>query len=197
MRSERILSQSGGGTQSGGATDPPKETWYKENLKGTPLQVWEDQPIYSPSVEAVSTTDRIVFIAVTYAFRGISLYLIEWSLHNRMITSFDRAFWYYFFLYVSLFVLLAMAVNVETTSPTLRMLFYYINTDIAGGYVRIYVHLFAQLLLVLIPFILRENSGDTGATAFLSFQERQTIMSVLSRFTLLMWILTSAIALRI
>jgi hypothetical protein len=168
---------------------PDKDVIYRE---------WKSHPIYSPEVEAVSMTDRIVFIAVTYAFRAITLYLIEWSLHNRMITSFEKAFWYYFFIYVSLFVLLVMLVNIETTSPTLRMMFYYLNTDIRGGWMRIYVHCIAQLLLIIIPFILRETSSATGqAATFLSFEERQNVLSTLSRFTLFMWILTSAIALRI
>lgn len=202
----------GGGGQRGGAVDGEGEkTWYQqklEELKGANGATkrdraevygeWQNHPIYSPDVEAVSTTDRIVFIAVTYAFRAITLYLIEWSLHNRMITSFEKAFWYYFFIYVSLFILLVMLVNVNTTSPALRMMFYYLNTDIKGGTLRIYVHCLAQLLLIIIPFILRETSSTSSQTAtFLSFEERQNILSVLSRFTLFMWILTSAIALRI
>jgi hypothetical protein len=201
----RFLKQGGGGASS----------WFKDQLNkfrtqtnGVPkddsatvkevYQEWKNHPIYSPEVEAVSMTDRIVFIAVTYAFRAITLYLIEWSLHNRMITSFEKAFWYYFFIYVSLFVLLVMLVNVQSTNPTLRMMFYYINTDIRGGSLRIYVHCLAQLLLIIIPFILRETSSATGqAAAFLSFEERRNVLSTLSQFTLFMWVLTSAIALRI
>jgi hypothetical protein len=159
---------------------------------------WKNHALFSPEVEAVSMTDRIVFIAITYVFRAIALYLIQWSLHNRMITSFERAFWYYFFIYLSLFILLVMAVNIDTMNPALRMIFYYVNTDISGGYVRIYVHCLAQLILILIPFILRESTSETSqAAAFLSFEERQTVLSTLSRFTLFMWILTSAIALRV
>lgn len=195
----RFLKQDGGGGE---------DSWFKAQLDKITgqdkdkakdvYQEWKNHPIYSPEVEAVSMTDRIVFIAVTYAFRAITLYLIEWSLHNRMITSFEKAFWYYFFIYVSLFVLLAMLVNVQSTNPTLRMMFYYINTDIRGGSLRIYVHCLAQLLLIIIPFILRETSSASGqAAAFLSFEERRNVLSTLSQFTLFMWVLTSAIALRI
>lgn len=208
VNAARFLKQDGGV----GDTEESK-SWFRTQLeklkpdaegKRTPgvvdnvYQEWKNHPIYSPEVEAVSMTDRIVFIAVTYAFRAITLYLIEWSLHNRMITSFEKAFWYYFFIYVSLFILLVMLVNIQTTNPTLRMMFYYLNTDIRGGSLRIYVHCIAQLLLIIIPFILRETSSATGqAAAFLSFEERQNVLSTLSRFTLFMWVLTSAIALRI
>jgi hypothetical protein len=180
---------------------PPVETWYSRKNKEDPKTVfeeWKEHPIYSPDVEAVSTTDRIVFIATTYVFRAITLYLIEWSLHNRMITSFERAFWYYFFIYISMFILLVMVVNIQSESPVLRMMFYYINTDVKGGTLRLYVHCLAQLVLIIIPFILRETSSSTSQTPmFLTFEDRQNIMKTLSQFTLFMWILTSAIALRI
>lgn len=201
---------------TGGAEDAKKAdtapSWYKRQLmrmgliqpnakEAEPSQVyeeWKDDPIYSPATEAVSTTDRIVFIAITYVFRAITLYLIEWSLHNRMITSFERAFWYYFFIYISMFILLVMVVNIPSESPALRMMFYYVNTDVSGGTLRIYVHCLAQLLLIIIPFILRESSTSTSqAPMFLTFEQRQNIMKTLSQFTLFMWILTSAIALRI
>lgn len=184
-----------------------EKTWYANKLekvgddpdmKRALLQEWKDDPIYSPAVEAVSTTDRIVFIAVTYAFRAITLYLIEWSLHNRMITSFERAFWYYFFIYISMFILLVMIVNIQTENPALRMMFYYVNTDIKGGTLRVYTHCLAQLLLIIIPFILRETSASTSQQPmYLTFKDRQNIINTLSQFTLFMWILTSAIALRI
>ena len=198
--------QQQGGAAAQAAVGDKGKTWYAkkmEALREPKTNIadvygeWKNHPIYSPDVEAVSTTDRIVFIAVTYAFRAITLYLIEWSLHNRMISSFEKAFWYYFFIYVSLFILLTMMVNIQTTSPALRMMFYYLNTDIPGGTLRIYVHLIAQLLLIIIPFILRETSSSGSQTAaFLTFDERQNILSTLSRFTLFMWVLTSAIALR-
>jgi hypothetical protein len=183
---------------------PPQQqsqsTWYsdKKNNPDYTIREWEDDPIHSPLVEAVSTTDRIVFIAITYIFRAITLYLIEWSLYNRMITSFERAFWYYFFIYTSMVILLVMVVNIPTENPTLRMMFYYVSLNIKGGALRVYIHVLVQFLLIIIPFILRETSGTTSqAATFLSFQERQNIISTLSRFTLFMWILTSAIALRI
>jgi hypothetical protein len=159
---------------------------------------WTRDPIYSPEAEAVATTDRVVFIAVTYAFRAITLYLIEWSIHNRMITSFETAFWYYFFIYMSFFILLVMLVNIKTESPLFRMMFYYVCTDVKGGTLRVFVHSVVQFLLIIIPFILRETSASSSQTAvFLSFEERQNILKTLSRFTLFTWILTSAVALRV
>lgn len=197
-------SKGGGGIQVEG-TSP--ETWYSKRLaealgnderKKELLEEWKDDPIYSPVVEAISTTDRIVFIAITYAFRAITLYLIEWSLHNRMITSFERAFWYYLFIYISMFILLVMVVNIQTENPALRMMFYYVNTGIKGGTLRVYIHCLAQLLLIIIPFILRETSSSTSqAPMYLTFKDRQNIITTLSQFTLFVWILTSAIALRI
>jgi hypothetical protein len=176
---------------------PTMSSQIEERQKDA-YEEWKRNPIYSPEAEAVTTTDRVVFIAITYAFRAITLYLIQWSIHNRMITSFEKAFWYYFLIYMSFFILLVMLVNIETKSPLFRMMFYYINMDIKGGNLRVLVHSLVQFLLIIIPFILRETSSSTSqAAVFLSFEERQNILKTLSRFTLFTWILTSAVALRV
>jgi hypothetical protein len=182
-------------------------TWYANKLKeyndarnrGSYEQQkkvydeWDNNPVYSSEIEKVSTTDRVVFIGMTFLFRVLTLYLVEWGVNNRMITSFEQSFWYYFIIYISFIILWSMLVNINKEEIVFHLLFYYINTNNSKGMVRIFVHCAIQLLLLPIPFILKEVS----APMYLNFEQRRNVINTLSNYTLFIWILTSAIALRV
>ena len=154
---------------------------------------WDNNPVYSSEIEKVSTTDRVVFIGMTFLFRVLTLYLVEWGINNRMITSFESSFWYYFIIYISFIILWSMLVNINKDEIVFHLLFYYINTNNSKGMVRIIVHCAIQLLLLPIPFILKEVSSPM----YLNFEQRRNVINTLSNYTLFIWILTSAIALRV
>jgi len=157
---------------------------------------WKSNPVFSSEVEKVSATDRVVFIAMTFILRTITLYLVEWGINNRMITSFEKAFTYYFLIYVSFIILWALLVNINKDDLMFRLIFYYINFNNSKGMTRVIVHCAIQLLLLPIPFILKESS-TSNASAFLSFEERRNVINTLSSFTMFVWILTSTISLRV
>lgn len=190
----------GGAPQVGG-------TWYAEKLKDFKeaqgkgdyekqkriYEEWDENPVYSSEIEKVSATDRVVFIMMTFVLRVLTLYLVEWGINNRMITSFEQSFWYYFIIYISFVVLWAMLVNINKEEVVFHLIFYYINTNNPKGMTRILVHCGIQLLLLPIPFILKEVSSPL----YLNFEQRRNVINTLSNYTLFIWILTSAIALRV
>jgi hypothetical protein len=159
------------------------------------FQKAETDPIFAPSnVMKVSNTDRVIFIAMTFAFRSITLFLIEWGIHNRMITKFENAFLMYFVIYLSLFFMWVVLVNVNPKDVLFHSMFYYVNTDVEKAFVRCAIHCAAQLLLLPLPFVLRDQQASKDA---LTFEERRSIISMLQRFTFFIWVLTSVIALRV
>jgi hypothetical protein len=159
------------------------------------FQKAETDPIFAPSnVMKVSNTDRVIFIAMTFAFRSITLFLIEWGIHNRMITKFENAFLMYFVIYLSLFFMWVVLVNVNPNDVLFHSMFYYVNVDVEKAYVRCAIHCAAQLLLLPLPFVLRDQQASKDA---LTFEERRSIISMLQRFTFFIWVLTSVIALRV
>lgn len=202
IHQERDRPVSGGNNsiQSGGTWFSDKLREFKEAKEAKDIygqeriyNSWKTNPVFSPDVEKVSTTDRVVFIAMTFLIRVLTLYLIEWGINNRMITSFEKAFWYYFMIYLSFVILWVMLVNINKDDILFRLLFYYVNTNTSKGLLRIAVHCIVQVLLLPIPFILRE----TTSPSFLNFEERRNIINTLSNFTMFVWVLTSAIAIRV
>lgn len=155
----------------------------------------ETDPIFSPEkIMKVSNTDRVIFLAMTFAFRSITIFLIEWGIHSRMITSFENAFLMYFVIYLSLFFMWVVLVNVNDKEVFFHSMFYYVNTDVEKAYVRIFIHCVAQLLLLPLPFVLKDQQETKDS---LTFEERRAVISMLQRFTFFIWILTSVIALRV
>lgn len=206
---EKYSAEGGQSPSSTPPGPPPQEggTWYADKLREFTdarnsknilgqkkiYDEWKDNPVYSPDVAKVSSTDRIVFIAVTFIIRVLTLYLVEWGINNRMITSFEKAFWYYFIIYLSFIILWTMLVNINKEEIVFHMLFYYINTNNPKGMLRIIVHCVVQVLLLPVPFILKEVSSPL----YLNFEQRRNVINTLSNYTLFVWILTSAIALRV
>jgi len=158
------------------------------------FQKVETDPIFSPDNMSVTNTDRVIFIAMTFALRGITLFLIEWGIHSRMINTFENAFLLYFVLYLSLFIMWVVLVNANPNDIFFHSMFYYVNMDVKKAFVRCTVHCAAQLLVLPLPFVLRDQTTSKEA---LTFEERRAIISMLQRFTFFIWILTSVIAIRV
>lgn len=151
---------------------------------------------YSPNNEKVSWSDRGIFIAITYIIRTIALFLTEWAIFTGYVTTFTGAFSFYFGMYACIFILLLFIVNSYRKDMTFRLLFFYINTDSEDGkgYLRVALHFFALLTLLPMPYMIKEVRNFTSPTV-LSFDERSKILSTINSFSLIIWLLTSLIAL--
>ena len=155
----------------------------------------ENHPFFSPQNADISMMDRIVFIAITYIFRLMTLFLVDWALNSRMVATFEQAFFMYTLTYILLFTICVLLVNVgnmeDDENMAFKLLFYYMNTEI-NGYARIAGHVIAQMSLIPIMLIVRNKSLPLDDT----FEQRRSIFRVLSNLTLFLWAMTSVLAIR-
>lgn len=155
----------------------------------------KNHPIYSPDTLRATMGDRIVFIAVTFAFRSFALTFLEWSLTNRMVNRTETAIVFYVSVYLLMFSLWALIVNVGKRDIFFKVAFYYINTQGPRGLTRIIIHILMQLLLLPIPFIL-QSINSNKKNAYLSFEERRKTVRLVGNLSFLMWLVSSIVALR-
>ena len=168
----------------------------REEAEDDVLLEYKNNPLYSSENEKATFTDRIVFIAMTFVFRTISLLLINTAIHSRYITKFRQAFGYYFLIYSLLFIIWVTIVNIPKDNILIGLLFYYVNAryDSSVWISRIGVHLAMQLLILPMPILLTPKFSSQSETD--TFEKREHLYNTLSFFTLVIWIITSLVALR-
>jgi hypothetical protein len=161
------------------------------------LQKYKNSLEYGPTVEKVRMSDRLIFVIATYILRAVASFMVEWGVHINYINSFVKAFSLYFGVYACIFLVLFILTNASEKDMVFRMLFFYINTQSAGGkgLLRVFIHLVCIMFLFPIPFIVREYREMKSKT--LSFTEKRSIINAVNKFTMLTWILTSIVALRL
>lgn len=199
-----ITSQAGGGNHWEELVK--KVTDFNENKAAVPadsdaavekLKLLENErsnPLFSPDILKATVTDRIIFIAITFAIRSFSLTFLDWALSNRMVNSVESAIGFYVGMYVLMFLLLALVVNLQEKGTLLPIMFFYISTHAPRGGIRIGLHVALQLMLLPIPFILRVAKSST--TQYLSFEDRRRSLRLVGNLSFIIWALTSFIALR-
>jgi hypothetical protein len=154
-----------------------------------------NDPIFTPDTMEATMTDRIIFVAVTFALRAFSLIFLEWALNNRMINTKETAIVFYVIMYLLLFALWVIITNIGKHDLFFHVLFFFVNTQNAKAVGRIVIHVLLILLLLPIPFILREAQGDKHS-AYMSFEERRKTIRMTGNITFLLWLMTSFVALR-
>lgn len=161
------------------------------------IERYKKDPIFSPEIEKVTMTDRVIFIAATYIIRAISMFMLEWAVHTNFVNTFVKGFSLYFGVYICIFLLLYILTNAKEDDEIFRMIFYYIYTksEDGQGVVRILLHLLCILMLIPIPFVVREYREFEKDS--MTFVEKRTILNGVSRFTMYVWILTSIVALKV
>ena len=157
----------------------------------------------------INFNDRLIFIAVTYFIRLISLFLISMALNSNLINNFHFSFIYYCAVYIIFFLFITMIVNVIYYFPIVQLYndssitiipnllyYFYVYTN---GFNRLFLHIILILLLLLVPYIInKDTSGTENNKVNISYNLtlQKHIMDTLSYFTLLIWILTSIIAIK-
>lgn len=167
------------------------------NIKSELLQSYKNSYEFGPEAEKVNMADRVIFIIATYILRSIALFMVEWGVHTNFINTFVKAFSLYFGVYACVFLLLYILTNAREDDYLFRMLFFYINTqsEDGKGVLRIFIHLVCVMFLFPIPFVVREYRELEADN--LSFTQKRTVIGAVEKFTMIVWILTSVIALRI
>jgi hypothetical protein len=166
----------------------------------------------SPDNLKITMIDRIIFIITTFILRFIALMLIDWGLNTNLINSFHRAFYIYCIIYIVFFIFIAMIVNVIVYYPIMELfsnagitripnMFYYFYVY-TNGSARLLLHLFIIILLLFIPYVididkiqLSKIDENTKNISY-DYEKKTKIYDAISLFSLIVWILTSVIAIK-
>ena len=167
----------------------------------------------SPDKLKITYIDRIIFIVSTFIIRFISLMIISWGLNTNIISSFYRAFNVYCFVYILFFVFITMIVNVIVYYPIMDLfsnnniinipnLFYYFYVY-TNGSIRLLVHIFIIILLMFIPYVINMDKlqlariADTTKNISYDYEKKNKIYDAINLFSLIVWVLTSVIAIKL
>ena len=168
----------------------------------------------SPERVNINYMDRGVFIATTMIIRLLSLSLIYWGLNSNLINNFKTAFLYYCIIYIIFFLFIIGLVNVIYYYPVVELfsnvslvsipnLLYYFYIHI-NGMNRLLLHIIIILTLLAIPFILSldtietADTDETNENINISFDniKKDKIYTTITNYSLVIWVLTSIIALK-
>ena len=166
----------------------------------------------NPTLMEIKMIDRVVFIITTFLIRYISLLFIDWGLSTNLINSFHYAFFYYSFIYLILFLFITMFVNVIISYPIMELftnlsiadipnLFYYFYIY-ANGYIRLLIHIICIIILLFIPYIINIDKlhiiqrEEKQTNISFNYDKKKKVYDAISTFSLIIWVLTSIIALK-
>jgi hypothetical protein len=111
----------------------------------------------------IKNDDRIVFMAMTFAIRYVTLLLVYWCVDIDMIKSFNEAFMLFTLIYIIIFWFIVMIINVNISPDSLgdssiigkiQSVLYYFYFKI-NGIGRLLIHTLFILLLLIIPVIIK------------------------------------------
>jgi hypothetical protein len=178
------------------------------NIKGI-LKRYEDLPQISPERVNINMIDRAIFIITTLILRLITLSLIFWCMNANLINSFKTAFIYYCIIYILFFIFLIAIVNVIYYYPIIELfsnislvsmpnLLYYFYIHINGPN-RLILHILIILILSFIPFILsmdQKIKDQSNLNISFDYKKKTEIYNSISNFSLVIWLLTSVVAIK-
>lgn len=155
----------------------------------------------------VTKEDRIIFILITFLIRLFSITIVEWSLHSNYINNFQYAFILFTIIYIVLLSILFIIVNItfnynsndvlygNTGFSLLANTLYYFYIVPGANFsrnARLFVHVILLLIFNLIPIALK--SSENNDINYNYVKKKETI-DLLSKYTLVVWIFTSIVAL--
>lgn len=161
----------------------------------------------------LSKEDKLVFIAITFLLRLISLVIIDWSLNSNFIVSFKQAYVLYIVIYCIFLLLIVVMVNMTYNYPIYKLYLdsHNIFTSIASamyffyivpGYtisnsIRLIVHIGIIIILTFTTIIITEldnKKNDSEEVLLYDYTIKKKIRSNLNNFTLILWLFTSLVA---
>jgi hypothetical protein len=144
------------------------------------------------AVTEITMQDRLIFIALTYIIRLVTLFIVEWSITTGMSKNFNDCFIQYITIYCLMIIFITFVVS--TNSVGLQMLLYYMDTN-THGYSRLMLHLFLVTILLPILVVIQDPGLTTKYNAN-TYVFKQQILNNVSILTWVIWLFTSLIALR-
>ena len=166
-------------------------------------------PNLSPERINITLVDRGIFILTTLIIRILSLSLIFWGLNSNLINNFKKAFIYYCCIYILFFAFIVGIVNVVFNYPIIELFsnvsissmpnsLYYFYIHITGAN-RLILHIILLLLLLFIPYILdmdKKKMEDPEINISFDNTIKYDIYNSIANFSLIIWILTSIVAIK-
>jgi len=166
-------------------------------------------PQLSPERVNINMVDRGVFILTTLIIRIITLSFIFWGLNSNLINNFKTAYIYYCCIYILFFIFIIGIVNVLYYYPIVELfsnvsissmpnILYYFYIHITGPN-RLILHIILILLLLFIPYILdmdKKKIKEPDMNISFDNNIKTDIYNSIANFSLIIWILTSIIAIK-
>lgn len=159
----------------------------------------------------ISKEDRLIFIVITFIIRLISLTIVDWSLNTNFIYNISQAFILYIVLYIIFYCIIIIIVNMTFNYPIKQLYnndsiftniinilyyFYLIPGDIFNSSLKLLAHIIFIIILSVIIIIFKSNEMQDVNLKY-DFKNKKNINRTVNNFTLIVWIFTSMIALKL
>jgi membrane-associated HD superfamily phosphohydrolase len=154
----------------------------------------------------ITKEDKILFIILTFIIRIITLTIVNWTINNNNINTFENAIILYSFIYLLLIFIIVMIVNITYKYGTNDVMYgntgfsflanslYYFYLIPGGDFKRngrIFIHSLFLIIFSLIPLVLKPKQDNK---IDYDFKKKREVINLVNRYTFVVWIFTSIVA---
>jgi hypothetical protein len=173
----------------------------------------EDNDMTSIKSLELTKEDRLVFIGITFMIRLLILTIIDWSMTTNFVINFFQVYILYiglYFVFVLLFVVIVNLTynlsiyklyidkhNLFTSMAGSLYYFYLVPGNMMGSGMRILIHLGLIFFMTVISLFISYNGSYTEDEINYNYAEKKQIKRQLNNFTLVLWIFTSILAMKL
>lgn len=154
----------------------------------------------------ITREDKILFIVISFIIRILSITIVNWTISNNNINSFENAIILYSCIYLLLMFIIVMLVNITYKYGTNDIMYgntgfsflanslYYFYLIPGGNFKRngrLFVHTLFIIIFSLIPIVLKPK--DNNKIDY-DFKKKREVINLVNRYTFVIWIFTSIVA---
>ena len=154
----------------------------------------------------ITKEDKILFIVISFIVRIISITIVNWTINNNNINSFENAIILYSCIYLLLMFIIVMLVNITYKYGTNDIMYgntgfsflanslYYFYLIPGGDFKRngrLFVHSLFIIIFSLIPLVLKPK--DNNKIDY-DFKKKREVINLVNRYSFVVWIFTSIVA---
>ncbi len=157
--------------------------------------------------------DRFIFIGITFLIRLIALSFIEWSLNTNYVLNFTQAYLLYLTIYILLLLLIVGIVNITYNSSLIDTYqksdnfmvkiastlyyFYLIPGNRLGSSFRLIAHILLLGIITTIAILIKLADSKDNTSINFDYGKKKSIRNTLNNFTLVLWVFTSILAIKL
>ena len=180
--------------------DDTKISKYKDILNEI------DNVINPTHTLSVTKEDKILFIIISFIIRLITINIVNWTINNNNINSFEKAVMLYSVIYLILMFIIIMLVNITYNYGTNDVIYgntgfsflanslYYFYLIPGGNFKRngrIFIHSIFIIIFCLIPIVLKPKKDNN---IDYDFKKKREVINLINKYTIVVWIFTSIVA---